>query len=156
MDLRKRVLLFYGLALLMLLVATIYGFAVNEILGIASLLAMVFIGSLQARSLMLMLTNTVVHHYTQRDQIGRKYEYTGTETPATMGFVAGIIMTILAVGGSAFTDWTWLGTTPINLANIAWIANAILSFIGAITAFQIIRYKPPEKKVVSEHERFGL
>lgn len=143
MDERKTILLLLGLALLILLVNIIIGFSYHEIMGVATILVAVFIGSFQARAFVLTLTRTAVHHY--QESIARVYYFAGTEIPTGMALPSGIIMLVLNTGSIPVTDWGYLNMTPLNIINILWYVNAIFAILAAIIGYRYWKAPKPEK-----------
>jgi hypothetical protein len=145
---KKKIMLLYGICVLILLANIPIGYMYHEILGLAAILVAVFISFFQFSALMMTWRKTGVEVYEDRPYT-TKLEWSGQLNPAVNGFVSGIIMLILVFGSVPVTDWEWLGAPPINPMVILWATNGILSMLTGVYALRsgygkFFIWEPPE------------
>ena len=143
-NLRKRVLTFYGLALLCLIASVPLSLLYNPIMTAAAIGIAFFIGAMLSFSLASALARTIVDLYEEKRW--GLYRYAGTINPSSFGIVAGIIsMVVVAISLTGIVDWEYLGITFPNIFTIIWAITGALALIGGILARPLAkREKKPD------------
>ncbi|TFG97783.1 hypothetical protein E4H12_07775 [Candidatus Thorarchaeota archaeon] len=148
MDLRKRVLLFYGIALLCLLATIPLSLLYGTIMQMTAVGIAFFIGFMLIFSFASAYARLIADIY-QKDNIGSVYRYAGTINPSSFGIVAGIIsFLVVAVSFAGIVDWEYLGLTMPNIFTVFWAVTGICALIGGIMARPLAKRKftPPSTR----------
>ena len=141
-NLRKRVLAFYGLALLCLIASIPLSFLYDSLMTMAAIGIAVFIGGMLSFSLASTLARTSLDIYEEKQYQRGVYQYAGTINPSSFGLVAGIIsMVVVAVSFSGIVDWEYLGVTFSITFSIIWAITGVLAFVGGILARPLAKRK---------------
>jgi len=149
-NLRKRVLTFYGLALLCLIISVPLSLLYSPIMTVAAIGIACFIGFMLSLSLASALARTILDIYEEKRW--GLYRYAGTINPSSFGIVAGIIsMVVVVFSLTGIVDWEYLGLTFPNIFTIIWAITGVLALVGGIVARPLAKR---ETKPV--HERRDL
>ena len=141
-NLRKRVLAFYGLALLCLIASIPLSFLYDPLMTMAAIGIAVFIGGMLFFSFASAMARTIVDVYEEKQYQRGIYQYAGTINPSSFGLVAGIIsMVVVVVSFSGIVDWEYMGVTFPIIFSIIWAITGVLAFIGGILARPLAKRK---------------
>jgi len=148
-SLRKRVLTFYGLALLCLIASIPLSLLYNPIMTIAAIGIAFFIGFILTFSLASAYARMSADLY-EKDNIRGVYRYAGSINPSSFGIVAGIIsMVVVVFSLSGIVDWEYLGISFPNIFTVIWAITGLCALIGGILARPLAKR---DKKPVYERD----
>jgi hypothetical protein len=154
---QKRIMMLYGICVLILLVNIPIANMYHEILGLAATLIAAFFSAFQFSALMMTWRRSPAEVYREKPYGYRQYEWAGQLNPAANGVVSGIIMMIAVLVATPVTDWEWLGVPVINPLIILWTVNGILAIYTGLYARKngygsVVKVKSPEYRKPGEYE----
>ena len=133
MDLRKRVLVLYGIAEIILISTIPLSFLYNPIMQMAAIGVVFFLGFLLLFSIISAYSRIIFDLYEEKRW--GAWKYAGSIDPSAFGIVTGIVsMIIVAFSFSGIVDWEFLGLTMPNIFTVFWAVTGLCALIGGIMA----------------------
>ena len=140
MDLRKRVLVLYGIGEFCLLVTIPLSLLYNPIMQMAAVGVAFFLGFLLLFSIISAYGRMIIDLYEEKRW--GVWKYAGSIDPSAFGIVSGIIsMIIVAFSFTGIVDWEYLGLTMPNIFTIFWAVTGLCALIGGIMARPLAKRK---------------
>ncbi|MFW9920498.1 MAG: hypothetical protein ACFFED_12920 [Candidatus Thorarchaeota archaeon] len=140
MELRKRVLVLYGIAEICLLATIPLSLLYNTIMQMAAIGVAFFLGFLLLFSLLSAYARIIFDLYEEKRW--GVWKYAGSIDPSAFGIVTGIVsMIIVAFSFTGIVDWEYLGLTMPNIFTIFWAITGLCALIGGIMARPMAKRK---------------